>query len=113
VCLLCNRVLLKTLQKFIKLNETVLIRILDLCKYFMMSLSENVHENYVKLMSYVPINILNSHYLDVSSLTSNDFSVFSRNARINYISTYTSQTTFNIHHFKVVMGYVLAGVSQR
>jgi ABC-type xylose transport system permease subunit len=112
VSLLCNKILLKTLQKFVELNDTLLIRTLDLCRYSMMNLSEAIHESYVKLLAYIPVNILTSTNLDQSVFLSSDFTSFSRAARINYINASNYSSTFSIHHFKAVMGYMLAGTTQ-
>lgn len=111
ICLLANKILLRILQKFRKLNETVLVRILDLCKYFTMSLDDELKNEYVKLFCYIPVNISACRVQNTSVLSKQDFSVFSQIARNNYAQS-SEETVLGVNNFKAIMGYMLAGLSQ-
>ncbi len=88
-----------------------MIRILDLCKYYSMSLDDEIRENYINLLCYIPINISTSHCHNTSVLTRNDFTIFSSNARNNHIMT-SSETMLSMNNFKAIMGYSLVGLEQ-
>ncbi len=111
ICLLSNKILLKILQKFRSLNETVLIRILDLCKYFTMSLDVELKEQYTKLFCFIPINISASRVQNISVLNKQDFSVFAMLARNSYVQA-SEENVLSVNSFKAIMGYMLAGLNQ-
>ena len=111
ICLLSNKILLKILQKFRSLNETVLIRILDLCKYFTMSLDVELKEQYTKLFCFIPINISASRVQNISVLNKQDFSVFAMLARNSYVQA-SEENLLSVNSFKAIMGYMLAGLNQ-
>ena len=79
----------------------------------MMNLNTRIKEEYLRLLCHIPINVLNNsqYQNNTASLHQTDFNIFSSLVRINYMSS-SLETNISINNFKVIMGYMLAGLEQ-
>ncbi|CAF0784356.1 unnamed protein product [Brachionus calyciflorus] len=111
IVLLGHQMFVKILQRFDKISESCLNRILDLCKYFMMNSNSKIRYKYMKLLTMMPINLSLSHKTDIKTLTYQDFSNFSSISRNNYILS-SSDCVISMENFKSIMSFVLAGIKQ-
>ena len=112
LCLNSNKVLLKTLEKFgNKIKEQTILRILDLCKYFIMNSNTEIRQNYIELLALIPINLLASNFLtdnDQEKFSIKDFSVFSPASRNSYIQT-SMESIISMPNFKSIISFILNG----
>jgi hypothetical protein len=74
-----------------------------------MNLNEKIRESYLKLLLFIPVNILILENIDLTSLKIQDYSVFTSLARNNYINT-SQEPVISVQTFKTLIGYVLAGL---
>jgi serine/threonine-protein kinase SMG1 len=112
LCLISNKALTKTLEKFgVKISESILLRILDLCKYFIMNSNMEIRESHIQLLALIPINLLTSNFLtnrEQENLSIKDFSIFSPASRNCYIQT-SMESIISMPNFKSIISFILNG----
>src|SRR5262249_41621353 len=86
-------------------------RILDLAKFYN-NAATTTPESSKLLCRHVPINALLQQQQQRKMLTVDDFSVFASLNRSEYVLAATAANTLSLNSFKLLLGYILAGIDQ-
>ncbi|CAF1327016.1 unnamed protein product [Adineta steineri] len=108
ICNLCCRLLSKIVKRQRDLDVSFLVRLFDLCRFWLQSNETSIHDSYYAILCCLPVNILTSKFPTHGTLLSskNDYSGFASIVKRNHMNT-PYLGTFTTHCFNLILGYVL------
>ncbi|CAF0977060.1 unnamed protein product [Rotaria sordida] len=108
ICNLCCRLLNKIVKRQRDLDVSFLVRLFDLCRFWLQSNETSIHDSYYAILCCLPVNILTSKFPTHGTLLSskNDYSGFASIVKRNHMNT-PYLGTFTTHCFNLILGYIL------
>ncbi|CAF0981896.1 unnamed protein product [Adineta ricciae] len=108
ICNLCCRLLNKIVKRQRDLDVSFLVRLFDLCRFWLQSNETSIHDSYYAILCCLPVNILTSKFPTHGTLLSskNDYSGFASIVKRNHMNT-PYLGTFTTHCFNLTLGYIL------
>ncbi|CAF1174376.1 unnamed protein product [Didymodactylos carnosus] len=109
ICALCCRLLTKILRRHSDLEATLLVRLFDLCRFWLQCNEPSIRDNYFAILCCLPVNINVSKFpISGAIISKNDYSGFASIVKRNHMATSYSGT-FTVHCFNLTIGYILIG----